>query len=136
MSGDFTVLPGLIVGGGKLISYTEIREKVQSLGKVTNTPNGFRVIPFSSNEEALDFDEMYPVVYFNRDYTIDVYITGMKYENVKEFLGKLADVLGVPIRCADMNGNMEEDEDELKKLEKFYESLGGYYGKGKQDNVP
>ncbi len=139
MSGDFTVLPGYIIGGGKLITLDQIREKVKSLGRVTKTAgSSFRLIPFNeSGSERLDFDDMYPTVYFNSDYSVDFYITGLKYEKVLSFIEKLSDVLGVPIEYADLKEYQFSDpEEELKKLEKFLEEFGGGYGRGeKQNNV-
>jgi hypothetical protein len=141
MSGDFTVLPGYIIGGGELITFDEIREKVQPLGKVTKTAgSSFRLIPHNeSGIDLLDFDDMYPTVYFNADYSVDFYISGLKYEKVISFIEKLSDVLGVPIDYADLNYSQQEHdpEEEQKKLEKFLEEFGGYYGRGKkQNNVP
>ncbi len=139
MSGDFTVLPGYIIGGGKVITLEEIREKVKSLGTVTKTAgSSFRLVPRNeSGIETLDFDDMYPTVYFNADYSVDFYISGLKYERVISFIEKLADVLGVPIDYADLNYSQSDPDEELKNLEKFLEEFGGYYGRGKkQNNVP
>ncbi len=139
MSGDFTVLPGYIIGGGDLITLDEIMEKVKSIGTVTKTAgSSFRLVPFNeSGTDVLDFDDMYPTVYFNSDYSVDFYITGLKYEKVISFIEKLSDLLGVPIEYADLNEYQSVDPDEeLKKLEKFLEEFGGSYGRGeKQNNV-
>lgn len=139
MSGDFSVLPGRIIGGGELITFEEIKEKVSKLGKVVKTGgSSFRLIPFNeSGRDVLDFDDMYPTVYFNVDYSVDFYITGLKYERVIEFIEKLSDVLGVPIEYAEMGNELEVDpEEEQKRLEKFLEEFGGHYGRGKsQSNV-
>jgi len=140
MSGDFTVLPGRIIGGGELITFEEIVEKVKSLGKIVKTAgSSFRLVPHNiSGEDILDFDDMYPTVYFNSDYSIDIYITGLKYERVVEFIEKLSDVLGVPIEYAELGNETPDPEEELKQLEKFLEEFGGRYGSAKgrkQDNV-
>ncbi len=140
MSGDFTVLPGRIIGGGELISFDEIIEKVKSLGKLTKTGgSSYRLIPYNiSGEDTLDFDDMYPTVYFNIDYSVDFYITGLKYERVVEFIEKLSDVLGVPIEYTDIGNETPDPEEELKQLEKFLDEFGGRYGSAKrreQDNV-
>ncbi len=140
MSGDFTVLPGKIIGGGELITFEEILEKVKSLGKIVKTGgSSFRLIPYNiSGEDILDFDDMYPTVYFNTDYSVDFYITGLKYERVVEFIEKLSDVLGVPIEYAEIGNEAPDPEEELKQLEKFLEEFGGRYGSAKrreQDNV-
>ena len=137
MSGDFTVLPGYIIGGGELITLDEIIEKVKCIGTVTKTAgSSFRLIPFNeSGSDVLDFDDMYPTVYFNADYSVDFYITGLKYEKVISFIEKLSDLLGVPIEYADMNEYQSADpEEELKKLEKFLEEFGGSYGRGENQN--
>ncbi len=139
MSGDFTVLPGYIIGGGKVITFEEIRKKVESLGTVTKTAgSSFRLIPHNeSGMDTLDFDDMYPTVYFNADYSVDFYISGLKYERVVSFIEKLADVLGVPINYTDLNYAQSDPEGEQEKLEKFLEEFGGYYGRGKkQNNLP
>ncbi len=139
MSGDFTVLPGYIIGGGKVITLDEIREKVSVLGKVTKTAgSSFRLVPHNeSGIDNLDFDDMYPTVYFNTDYSVDFYISGLKYERVISFIERLSDVLGVPIDYADLNYSQSNPEEEQEKLEKFLEEFGGYYGRGKkQNNVP
>ncbi|WP_025209255.1 hypothetical protein [Hippea sp. KM1] len=138
MSGDFSVLPGRIIGGGEFITFEEIIEKVKGLGKITKTGgSSFRLVPHNeSGRDILDFDDMYPTVYFNKDYSVDFYITGLKYEKVVEFIEKLSDVLGVPIEYADLGNEEPDPEEELKKLEKFLEEFGGGYGRGKkQDNV-
>ncbi len=140
MSGDFTVLPGRIIGGGELISFDEIIEKVKNLGKLAKTGgSSYRLIPYNiSGEDTLDFDDMYPTVYFNIDYTVDFYITGLKYERVVEFIEKLSDVLGVPIEYTDIGNEAPDPEEELKQLEKFLDEFGGRYGSAKrreQDNV-
>lgn len=139
MSGDFTVLPGYIIGGGKLITLEEIREKVEPLGTVTKTAgSSFRLVPHNeSGVDLLDFDDMYPTVYFNSDYSVDFYISGLKYERVISFIEKLSDVLGVPIHYTELGNESLDSEEEQKKLEKFLEEFGGYYGRGKkQNNVP
>ena len=140
MSGDFTVLPGRIIGGGKLISFEEILEKAKTLGKVVKTGgSSYRLIPNNiSGSDVLDFDDMYPTVYFNVDYSVDFYITGLKYERVIEFIEKLSDVLGVPIEYAELGNETPDPEEELKQLEKFLDEFGGRYGSAKrreQDNV-
>jgi len=138
MSGDFSVLPGKIIGGGEYISFEEIIEKAKQLGKITKTGgSSYRLVPFNiSGEDVLDFDDMYPTVYFNVDYSVDFYISGLKYERVVEFIEKLSDVLGVPIEYADIGNEEPDPEEEVKKLEKFFEEFGGYHGRGeKQDNV-
>ncbi|AEA34505.1 hypothetical protein [Hippea maritima] len=136
MSGDFSVLPGRIIGGGEFITLDEIREKVQQLGRITKTAgSSFRLIPFNeSGEDVLDFDDMYPTVYFNGDYSVDFYITGLKYEKVIEFIEKLSDILGVPIEYAELGNEKPNQKEELKKLEKFLEEFGGGYGRGKKQN--
>jgi hypothetical protein len=139
MSGDFTVLPGYIIGGGKLITLEEIREKVEPLGTVTKTAgSSFRLVPHNeSGVDLLDFDDMYPTVYFNSDYSVDFYISGLKYERVISFIERLSDVLGVPIHYTELGNESLDPEEEQKKLEKFLEEFGGYYGRGKkQNNVP
>ncbi len=140
MSGDFTVLPGRIIGGGELITFEEILERVKSLGKIVKTGgSSFRLVPYNiSGQDVLDFDDMYPTVYFNKDYSVDFYISGLKYERVVEFIEKLSDVLGVPIEYAEMGNEVPDPEEELKQLEKFLEEFGGRYGSAKrreQDNV-
>jgi len=134
MSGDFTVLPGRIIGGGELISFDEIIEKVKSLGKLAKTGgSSYRLIPYNiSGEDTLDFDDMYPTVYFNIDYTVDFYISGLKYERVVEFIEKLSDVLGVPIEYTDIGNEAPDPEEELKQLEKFLDEFGGRYGSAKR----
>ncbi len=139
MSGDFTVLPGYIIGGGEVITLEEIREKVEHLGTVTKTAgSSFRLIPHNeSGIDTLDFDDMYPTVYFNADYSVDFHITGLKYERVESFIEKLTDVLGVPIQYTGFGNQSPDPEEEQKNLEKFLEEFGGYYGRGKkQNNVP
>jgi len=139
MSGDFTVLPGYIIGGGKVITLEQIKERVKSLGTITKTAgSSFRLVPHNaSGVDTLDFDDMYPTVYFNADYSVDFYISGLKYERVISFIEQLADVLGVPIDYADLNYAQSDPEGEQEKLEKFLEEFGGYYGRGKkQNNVP
>ncbi len=139
MSGDFTVLPGYIIGGGKLITLDEIRKKVESLGTVTKTAgSSFRLVPHNeSGSDILDFDDMYPTVYFNADYSVDFYVSNLKYERVVSFIEKLADVLGVPIDYTELGNQSPDPEEEQKKIEKFLEEFGGYYGRGKkQNNVP
>ncbi|SDC65735.1 hypothetical protein SAMN05660835_01173 [Desulfurella multipotens] len=133
MGGDFTTLPGYIIGGGDLITFEEIRKKVESLGKIVDIENqGFRLIPYSKENEKLDFDEMYPVIYFNKDYTIDIYISFMKFEKVIEFMQILSDTLGVPIEHADNNGTIKKTEEDIEMLEEFYKNLGGgLYGRSK-----
>ncbi|GEM_PF-2411214 len=140
MSGDFTVLPGRIIGGGELISFEKILEKAKTLGKVVKTGgSSYRLIPDNiSGGDVLDFDDMYPTVYFNVDYSVDFYITGLKYERVIEFIEKLSDVLGVPIEYAELGNEAPDPEEELKQLEKFLDEFGGRYGSAKrreQDNV-
>ncbi len=131
--GDFTTLPGYIIGGGQAITFEEIRKKVDSLGKIVDIENrGFRLIPYSNENEKLDFDEMYPVVYFNPDYTIDIYISYLKFEKITEFVQILSDTLGVPIEHADNNGNLKRNDDDVEVLEEFYKNLGGgLYGRSK-----
>ena len=139
MSGDFTVLPGYIIGGGELITLEEIKAKVEPLGTVTKTAgSSFRLVPHNeSGVDLLDFDDMYPTVYFNSDYSVDFYISGLKYERVISFIEKLSDVLGVPIHYTELHNESLDPEEEQKKLEKFLEEFGGYYGRGKkQNNVP
>ncbi len=139
MSGDFTVLPGYIIGGGTVITLEEIRKRVESLGTVTKTAgSSFRLVPHNeSGIDSLDFDDMYPTVYFNSDYSVDFYITSLKYERVVRFIEMLSDMLGVPIDYADFNSAQSDPAGEQKKLEKFLEEFGGYYGRGKkQNNVP
>ena len=130
---DFTTLPGYIIGGGDVITLDEIRQKVESLGKVVDIENrGFRLIPYSKENDKLDYDEMYPVIYFNTDYTIDIYISFMKFEKVTEFIGILSDTLGVPIEHADNNGVIKRTQEDIENLEEFYKNLGGgLYGKSK-----
>lgn len=130
---DFTTLPGYIIGGGELIAFEEIREKVSSLGKIVDSQNhGFRLIPYSNENEKLNYDEMYPVIYFNTDYTIDIYISYMKFEKVTEFIQILSDTLGVPIEHADNNGTVKKTQGDIENLEEFYKNLGGgVYGKRK-----
>lgn len=132
---DFTTLPGYIIGGGELITFDEIREKVSSLGKIVDTQNrGFRLIPYASDAdiERLNYDEMYPVIYFNTDYTIDIYISYMKFEKVTEFIQILSDTLGVPIEHADNNGAVKKTQEDIENLEAFYKNLGGgVYGRSK-----
>ena len=138
MSSGFEVIPGYIIGGGKLIDLEEIRKRVEVLGKVSKTGGkSFRLVPYNQdNSESLDFDEMYPTVYFNSDYSLDFYISNLKYEMVTTFIEKLSDVLGVPIDYAAVNDG-PNTEDDQKKLEKFLEKFGGYYGRGKkQSNLP
>lgn len=136
MAGDFTTIPGYIIGGGDIITLDEIRQKVEKLGKIVDTKNrGFRLIPYSSENERLDFDEMYPVIYFNTDYTIDIYISYLKFEKVTEFMQILSDTLGVPIEHADHNGEINKTEEDIKNLEEFYKNFGGgLYGRSKQNN--
>ncbi len=136
---DFTVLPGYIIGGGELITLEEIQKRVEPLGTITKTAgSSFRLIPHNeSGIDVLDFDDMYPTVYFNSDYSVDFYISGLKYEKVISFIEKLTDVLGVPIHYTEMGNVSPDPEEEQKKLEKFLEEFGGYYGRGKkQNNVP
>lgn len=130
---DFTTLPGYIIGGGDVITFDEIRQKVESLGKIVDIENrGFRLIPYSKENDKLDFDEMYPVIYFNKDYTIDIYISFMKFEKVTEFIQILSDTLGVPIEHADNNGVVRKTQEDIEILEEFYKNLGGgLYGKRK-----
>jgi len=130
---DFTTLPGYIIGGGAVITLDEIRQKVESLGKIVDIENrGFRLIPYSKENDKLDYDEMYPVIYFNTDYTIDIYISFMKFEKVTEFIQILSDTLGVPIEHADNNGVINKTQEDIENLEEFYKNLGGgLYGKSK-----
>jgi hypothetical protein len=130
---DFTTLPGYIIGGGDVITLDEIRQKVESLGKIVDIENrGFRLIPYSKENDKLDYDEMYPVIYFNTDYTIDIYISFMKFEKVTEFIQILSDTLGVPIEHADNNGVINKTQEDIENLEEFYKNLGGgLYGKSK-----
>jgi hypothetical protein len=130
---DFTTLPGYIIGGGDVITLDEIRQKVESLGKIVDIENrGFRLVPYSKENDKLDYDEMYPVIYFNTDYTIDIYISFMKFEKVTEFIQILSDTLGVPIEHADNNGVINKTQEDIENLEEFYKNLGGgLYGKSK-----
>jgi hypothetical protein len=130
---DFTTLPGYIIGGGDVITLDEIRQKVESLGKIVDIENrGFRLIPYSKENDKLDYDEMYPVIYFNTDYTIAIYISFMKFEKVTEFIQILSDTLGVPIEHADNNGVINKTQEDIENLEEFYKNLGGgLYGKSK-----
>jgi hypothetical protein len=130
---DFTTLPGYIIGGGNVITLDEIRQKVESLGKIVDIENrGFRLVPYSKENDKLDYDEMYPVIYFNTDYTIDIYISFMKFEKVTEFIQILSDTLGVPIEHADNNGVINKTQEDIENLEEFYKNLGGgLYGKSK-----
>jgi len=130
---DFTTLPGYIIGGGDVITLDEIRQKVESLGKIVDIENrGFRLVPYSKENDKLDYDEMYPVIYFNTDYTIDIYISFMKFEKVTEFIQILSDTLGVPIEHADNNGVINKTQEDIENLEEFYINLGGgLYGKSK-----
>lgn len=130
---DFTTLPGYIIGGGDVITLDEIRQKVESLGKIVDIENrGFRLVPYSKENDKLDYDEMYPVIYFNTDYTIDIYISFMKFEKVTEFIEILSDTLGVPIEHADSNGVIKKTQEDIENLEEFYKNLGGgLYGKSK-----
>ncbi len=131
--GDFTTLPGYIIGGGDIITLDEIRQKVDSLGKVVDIEKrGFRLIPYSKENDKLDYDEMYPVIYFNTDYTIDIYISYLKFEKVTEFMQILSDTLGVPIEHADNNGAIKKTQEDIENLEEFYKNLGGgLYGRSK-----
>jgi len=130
---DFTTLPGYIISGGDVITLDEIRQKVESLGKIVDIENrGFRLVPYSKENDKLDYDEMYPVIYFNTDYTIDIYISFMKFEKVTEFIQILSDTLGVPIEHADNNGVINKTQEDIENLEEFYKNLGGgLYGKSK-----
>ncbi|MGC8502263.1 hypothetical protein [Desulfurella sp.] len=130
---DFTTLPGYIIGGGELITFEEIKQKVSNLGKIVDTEKrGFRLIPYSKENEKLNYDEMYPVIYFNTDYTIDIYISYMKFEKVAEFIQILSDTLGLPIEHADSNGTVKKTQEDIENLEEFYKNLGGgLYGKSK-----
>jgi hypothetical protein len=93
---------------------------------------GFRLVPYSKENDKLDYDEMYPVIYFNTDYTIDIYISFMKFEKVTEFIQILSDTLGVPIEHADNNGVINKTQEDIENLEEFYKNLGGgLYGKSK-----
>ncbi len=131
--GDFTTLPGYIIGGGDVITLDEIRQKVDSLGKVVDIEKrGFRLIPYSKENDKLDYDEMYPIIYFNTDYTIDIYISYLKFEKVTEFMQILSDTLGVPIEHADNNGAIKKTQEDIENLEEFYKNLGGgLYGRSK-----
>jgi hypothetical protein len=130
---DFTTLPGYIIGGGELITFEEIKQKVSNLGKIVDTEKrGFRLIPYSKENEKLNYDEMYPVIYFNTDYTIDIYISYMKFEKVAEFIQILSDTLGLPIEHADSNGTVKKTQEDIENLEEFYKNLGGgLYGRSK-----
>ncbi|OSS42462.1 hypothetical protein DESAMIL20_2015 [Desulfurella amilsii] len=130
---DFSTLPGYIIGGGDVITLDEIRQKVESLGKIVDIENrGFRLVPYSKENDKLDYDEMYPIIYFNTDYTIDIYISFMKFEKVTEFIQILSDTLGVPIEHADNNGVIKKTQEDIENLEEFYKNLGGgLYGNSK-----